>query len=235
MEKLTLDHVTIELTRRCNMQCAHCLRGDAENLDISTKYLEEFFSKVDYISNLCLTGGEPTLVPNIINEVIRIAKKHDTEIGSFDVTVNGKRVTDAFMVSMINLYNYCSDNEVSTLSLSNDIYHDAIGNNAEKLSTFSFFTKRVRTDDGYVLNEGNAEKNGIGNHDDTIYPYEVDADNSHIQDGTVYLNCHGNIGPSCDLSYENQDRPENIVCHVDNMTIEEFELFEVEEKSLISP
>ncbi len=230
MERMSLDHATIELTRRCNMQCAHCLRGDAENLDISTKYLETFFSKVDYISCLCLTGGEPSLVPDIIQTVIRIAKKHDTEIGSFDVTVNGKIVSDAFMVSMINLYNYCSDNEVSVLSLSNDMYHDPIRDNAEKLSAFSFFTKRVKTVDSYVLNEGNAEKNGIGNYNDTIYGYEVDADNSHIQDGTVYLNCRGNIIPSYDMSYENQDRPKNIVCHVDNMTVEEFELFEVGEK-----
>ena len=108
MEKISLDQATIELTRRCNMACEHCLRGDAENMDMPTKYLEQFFSKVDYVSSLCLTGGEPSLVPEKIREVIKIAKKHNVEINSFDVTINGKRVTDDFMVAMIELYNYCS-------------------------------------------------------------------------------------------------------------------------------
>lgn len=31
--------VFIEVTRRCNMCCAHCLRGDAENIDIQEKYM----------------------------------------------------------------------------------------------------------------------------------------------------------------------------------------------------
>jgi organic radical activating enzyme len=230
MEKISLDHATIELTRRCNMACRHCLRGDAENLDMPTKYIESFFSKVDYISSLCLTGGEPSLVPEKIMEVIRLATKHDVEINSFDITVNGKRVSNAFMVAIIELYNYCSENEMSSLSLSNDVYHDAIGNNAEKLSAFTFFTKRHFSGNGDLLNEGNAEKHGMGDRDDIIYPYEVDADNSRIQEGVAYLNCKGNITPSCDMSYENQDRPENIVCHVSEMTIEAFELFEVGEK-----
>lgn len=36
------NNVVIEITRRCNMCCAHCLRGDAENVDIQEKYINAF-------------------------------------------------------------------------------------------------------------------------------------------------------------------------------------------------
>lgn len=34
--------VVIEITRRCNMCCAHCLRGDAEAVDIQERYIDAF-------------------------------------------------------------------------------------------------------------------------------------------------------------------------------------------------
>jgi len=227
MEKLSINNATIELTRRCNMQCRHCLRGPAQNVDISTEYLESFFSKVSYISGLCLTGGEPSLVPEKIREVIRIAKKYDVDIGSFDLTVNGKRVSDDFLVSMIELYNYCSDNETSMLMLSTDYYHERITEeNLNKLGVFKFFQKRMPYNDKTeLINDGYAEINGIGRREDKIYGYEMEIDDNHISEGNVYLNCKGNIIPTCDMGYERQDEPENIVCHVNDMSLEKFSDF----------
>ena len=34
--EIYVESLVIEVTRRCNMRCEHCLRGDAQNLDIST-------------------------------------------------------------------------------------------------------------------------------------------------------------------------------------------------------
>lgn len=58
------NSVFIEVTRRCNMCCAHCLRGDAESIDIQEKYIDAFldsFEKGAYISSLTFTGGEISL------------------------------------------------------------------------------------------------------------------------------------------------------------------------------
>ena len=35
MNDLYLSDLNIEITRRCNMNCIHCAKGQAENLDIS--------------------------------------------------------------------------------------------------------------------------------------------------------------------------------------------------------
>ena len=53
--------VVIEVTRRCNMNCAHCLRGDAQNLDISIDVIDRFFDAFANgadISTITFTGGE---------------------------------------------------------------------------------------------------------------------------------------------------------------------------------
>lgn len=64
MRIYSANNVFIEVTRRCNMCCAHCLRGDAESIDIQEKYIDAFldnFEKGAYISSLTFTGGEISL------------------------------------------------------------------------------------------------------------------------------------------------------------------------------
>ena len=58
---MTVDQLTLEVTRRCNMNCAHCLRGDAQCLDMSKEVVDKVLQDIDYISFLFFTGGEPSL------------------------------------------------------------------------------------------------------------------------------------------------------------------------------
>jgi len=51
---MDIYNLVIEVTRRCNMECEHCLRGEAENVDMDIKYIEKLFQKIDYISTLSL-------------------------------------------------------------------------------------------------------------------------------------------------------------------------------------
>ena len=63
-KKLSFANLAIEVTRKCNMHCAHCMRGDAQNADISEGKLSKFLSQVNFIGSLTITGGEPTLNVN---------------------------------------------------------------------------------------------------------------------------------------------------------------------------
>ena len=58
---MELNNVVIEVTRNCQLWCAHCLRGDAQNITISKEILDDFLSQVDWIYTLTITGGEPSL------------------------------------------------------------------------------------------------------------------------------------------------------------------------------
>ena len=98
---MELSNVIIEITRQCNMACEHCLRGEPENIDIQKEYIDSFMSKVDYISNLTITGGEPSLKPKLIEYIIKSAKKHRTSINSFYIATNAKKITHEFVKSLI--------------------------------------------------------------------------------------------------------------------------------------
>ena len=74
-EKLSVDNIMFEITRRCNMSCEHCLRGDAQAMDISTEVIDAVLSKIDYIQQIAFTGGEPSLKPEIMQYILQKCKE----------------------------------------------------------------------------------------------------------------------------------------------------------------
>jgi len=208
-----INNLIIEVTRRCNMECQHCLRGDQQNSNISLDYVETLFQKVNYISSITFTGGEPSLVPEIIESVLKIAKEYEVGIGNFFIATNGKDIPDAFVIACLHWYLYCDDNEVSSVTVSTDHYHE--GYEGDILKALSFYDTRGDIPTEAIIREGNAEDWGYRDHDD----YEFDVEEDNIE-GDVYLNINGDIISGCDWSYENQECHK--VCHVNDMTIESF-------------
>lgn len=62
MRIYSANNVFIEVTRRCNMCCAHCLRGDAESIDIQEKYIDAFLDNFEKGAYKIQTGKPTTLV-----------------------------------------------------------------------------------------------------------------------------------------------------------------------------
>jgi organic radical activating enzyme len=224
IEKLYIPDLIIEVTRNCNMDCSHCLRGEKQNLDIDLSYIEILFNRISSIGTLTITGGEPSLKPNLIKWIVTIAKRYNVDIGNFYIATNGKKVSNDFLIQIINLFTYCSDNEISSIKVSYDYYHD-IAEEGEKLKVFSFvrFEKEDIEDNPYFkersfINEGNAKENGIGNRELTKTDIILDLDNEEIEEGLIYLNAKGNIISGCDFSYQNQDKEENIICKVQDFS-----------------
>jgi len=61
MKKVATDNLVLEVTRKCNMNCAHCLRGNAEDKDISFDLIDILLDNIDSINMITFTGGEPSL------------------------------------------------------------------------------------------------------------------------------------------------------------------------------
>lgn len=47
-KKLQLNEFAIEITRKCNMKCAHCLRGEAQKRNIHKKYITKVLCDYSY-------------------------------------------------------------------------------------------------------------------------------------------------------------------------------------------
>ena len=56
-----IQELILEVTRRCNMSCAHCLRGDAQALNMPREIIDKVLDSVESIGSVLFTGGEPSL------------------------------------------------------------------------------------------------------------------------------------------------------------------------------
>lgn len=86
---LSYMNIMLEITRRCNLKCEHCMRGDAQNLDMSGEVMEKLFSQVDAVFQISLTGGEPFLAPDVIEKMVDIIIEKKVKVWQCTTVENG--------------------------------------------------------------------------------------------------------------------------------------------------
>lgn len=189
-------NLCIETTRRCNMSCDHCLRGEPQSIDFDCKHLENFIEEQEVTRIYCLmfTGGEPSLVPGIILSILDVLRDRRVEVNDFYCASNGKEISDEFIMAMLKCYNFCTCNEISTVDVSQgDWYEVECRPDRHKLEALSFFHEKSYLYDSehqYLISQGRA--------------VELADRESQDDPSLVYLNCLGESMHNCDLSYENQ-------------------------------
>lgn len=214
--------VAIEVTRRCNMKCAHCLRGDAQNMDITHEIIDKFldgFGPGACIGSLLFTGGEITLNLDAIRYTLQAVKEREISVMSFYMVTNGKEISliDELVRVAIDWYVYADDNELTGLALSHDPFHEKLENWGEikrTLSALSFFSSEdkdmYKQSDIILTDEGRA-KNLVGFKKRAPYisfPEIYETQNGELDisgSGRLYLSSNGNIAPDCDMSYNHID------------------------------
>jgi len=205
--------LTLELTRRCNMQCRHCMRGEAQDVDVGYDVLQSLFRQTGYIGHLTLTGGEPSLVPGTILDIISVAREHSCVIDSFFCATNAKVYSEDFVTAMDKLYVYCQDKEDCVLTVTTDQFHgqqsfDAI-QKYQQLCYYRPVGERSRIKDSAVINRGRAKETGVGQFDIPVQKQIYDASVSawHIEIGErIYVSALGEIITDSDLSYDTQEK-----------------------------
>ena len=71
-KNIKVVQIGFEMTRRCNMKCKFCCRGDAQNLDITDEIIDKALDELKNfdIGILRLHGGEPLLAPDMIQYLV---------------------------------------------------------------------------------------------------------------------------------------------------------------------
>lgn len=127
----------IELTRRCNEQCKHCLRGDAIDSDLSNEVIDALFDNNDIrlIENLYLSGGEPTMNSKALSYLVDKIIEKKVVVGTYRVIINGTYYDPEFGNAIKRLHEYIDKvgwnrecnvmyaNSFGRIGISQDQYH----------------------------------------------------------------------------------------------------------------
>lgn len=227
MKDIVVYSGQIEITRKCNLTCRHCLRGDAQNKNMKEEYITSFLSQVSQFDTLTITGGEPSLNVKGIKFLLDELKRLNVIVNHFYIATNGTESSYSreFLDVLLDLYLYqqeCNkgyDEGLSMVEMSEDEFHDDETQDKAKriLSAFSFFS--VREDSysrsGTIIEEGRAKENEFQGRElevrDSIDVSDVNTKEIYIEDD-VYLNVNGFITSNCNMSYATQNKKK--VCPV---------------------
>ena len=232
--KAYIENLCIEVTRKCNMRCEHCLRGNAQNVDIDMRHIDAILSHCEGINSITFTGGEPTLnltaIEYTINEIVR----REIPLGSFYVVTNGKVFRNRLVDILDKAYEYCYEKEICGLAVSNDEFHRKYQN--EK---FNHILSRYRYRDDYYdfereyfrINDkrwnflrGGLLDEGRAKNLPTYYERRENKVSEYVEDnvhllrenyigGTLYLNALGELVNGCDWSYASQKQRKIATIH----------------------
>lgn len=215
-------NIVIEVTRKCNLACEHCLRGCAQNTNIKLEYIDRLFeiisnNNIDYI-DLTLSGGEPSLNLKALAHIYTKLKYYHINLSGFYLATNGvNNDNEKFISILLKFYSLVEDKESFAVDISDDVQHQlGRGYAASAFDDELIYGLKgvgIRDKDrnySYegAIKEGRAKENNFKGRENII-------DTEINLDGTFfYLNCKGNIINGCDWSYESQDRPELIISDV---------------------
>lgn len=204
LNNIVFNTVSIEVTRRCNMRCPHCLRGESQNKDIDLNYIDIFMKRLNsiYIRRLFFTGGEPTLNLEAIKYAISCTTKYNIVVESFELISNGKNISD----ECISFFNSIDNFKVA---ISIDDYHDSLSDSdlSQLKKIKNIVTKGA--DANGLLNIGRAKTNNIGvedlntKHTSLIFScYKTNL----LVISVITLTLNGNILRTCDFDYDYEFR-----------------------------
>lgn len=216
---LCLQTLIIEVTERCQLKCAHCLRGCSRNIDIQKKTVDKLLDQCsDYIESLIFTGGEPTLNFPMMEYVFDQIRQRNIRLGNFWLATNGVENSLELAILLLKNMDLVDDPEMCGVAISNDEFHAQDTKN-NPLRHLAFYDKskeiKERTPNN-TIKMGYAEENGIGrNYNPTTeLSIEVDGDDIFIEE--LYLRANGDILADCDISYDLMDKL--AICKVEELT-----------------
>ena len=242
--ELNIADVGIEVTRKCNMNCEHCLRGAPQRKTISQHHLYKFFRLIDDIGNLTITGGEPTLAMDALNDIRHCSIYENCSINDFFMVTNGKSINLEKLAEWAYLmHETCHNNELSSVAFSFDNFHSNTlewkqlqkrNGNYRRLSEImemeygitgngcggSFIHKHSteKMDYNNLLSQGRAKD--FGTRENSIETFEIDKydDCVCVGEGLLYLSANGYIVAGCNWSYRSVDNRKDIrIAHIDDL------------------
>jgi len=213
-----IDNLILEVTRKCNLRCEHCMRGNPQRLVMSNEIINKTLEHVTSIGTLCLTGGEPSLAPEVLENLWLSLWWKKLRVEAFDITTNAcpHNRYGRFLRAVDKLYGWCDSQSSCNLSISRDQYHGYVSSRARIFKRYMseeyygenppyFHPEGRSTYMSEPICEGRALKTGAGWAPiKEQKPWELDED--YVGEHEVYISANGNVTSCCDMSFARIDR-----------------------------
>ena len=215
---LEVDQLIFEVTRKCNMKCDHCLRGESQDCEMSNEVVDRVLENITSIGELVITGGEPSLNVEAIKYIVSKIIEKDIGCDRFFIVTNGLVYSEQLVVVLLELYAYCIEgnggyeSEFSGgLAISVDKYHSGISrNNYFRYKGLSFYSTDKEPSENYgknIIDEGMAKVNQLNGdyHSPQMLAISIGHDDRlNVED--LYINARGDVLGDCDMSYTTQEK-----------------------------
>ena len=102
-KEIIVQNLALELTRKCNLNCTHCLRGKPQEKVMSDRVIERIFEDIDGVYNLQFSGGETSLAVDKLKKVIEEIKKNNVIVRSAAIFTNAVNISDEYIETLLEL------------------------------------------------------------------------------------------------------------------------------------
>lgn len=219
-----IESMALEVTRRCNDKCPHCMRGDAQNIDMKKDIVDNLFARKGLILlKLVFSGGEPLLNEDLIIYTIDKIISTKALVFQIEITTNGiiysKRVVEKlkeFKEYIKRNFKSLSDlidrDEISCIRISNDQFHnyneEIIKKYQEEKELSIITTGNIDEFEDELLLTGRAKNRFFGRQ----FEYKLKDinvrtinSNRYFFKNKFYITAKGNITTQGDGTYEDMD------------------------------
>jgi|TARA_Y100000033_G_scaffold14278_1_gene13349 uncharacterized Fe-S cluster-containing radical SAM superfamily protein len=115
-EQNTFSNIVVDLTHRCNMECANCYIPNRDVPDLDKEKLFEFLSRLPSRTYIRLIGAEPTMrndLPEIISKVKALGHRPSVTTNGLKLAQSSyvKKLKDAGLRLLLHSMNGADDDE----------------------------------------------------------------------------------------------------------------------------
>lgn len=122
MKKYKFKGLSIEVTRRCNLRCEHCMRGEPQNVTITKEIIDKVFESAEDCEKIIFTGGEPFLEPEIIEYFVDRIIESGWTTKLLTVVTNGT-IENEHIVDAFKRFCNSGNNRAVVIYISFDAFH----------------------------------------------------------------------------------------------------------------